>query len=223
MVDGPVGPGFDVVSTMLSLILIGSVAYIVVSLAQRGASPPAEPTDASNPVLRTMYTLALGVLVAAFVGFGIEVVYPAPEFPERELIDGPGEPPPEKVIVEETVPPQESEEKTKEPPPKDLPPESKLGFQEYERELAEHNRLGSVIALGASVLILVAALIPFVGRLPVIGGGLMLGGVLTLLYGVILAIQAQSPLLRFLAVTVGLIVLLVALYLKFLPSRTAAP
>jgi hypothetical protein len=108
--------------------LIGSVAYIVVSLAQRGAPPPAEPTDASNPVLRTMYTLALGVLVAAFVG-----------------------------------------------------------------------------------------------RLPVIGGGLMLGGVLTLLYGVILAIQAQSPLLRFLAVTVGLIVLLVALYLKFLPSRTAAP
>jgi hypothetical protein len=122
MVDGPVGPGFDIVSTMLSLILIGSVAYIVVSLAQRGAPPPVEPTDASNPVLRTMYTLALGVLVAAFVG-----------------------------------------------------------------------------------------------RLPVIGG------VLTLLYGVILAIQAQSPLLRFLAVTVGLIVLLVALYLKFRPSRTAAP
>jgi hypothetical protein len=128
MVDGPVGPGFDVVSTMLSLILIGSVAYIVVSLAQRGAPPPAEPTDASNPVLRTMYTLALGVLVAAFVG-----------------------------------------------------------------------------------------------RLPVIGGGLMLGGVLTLLYGVTLAIQAQSPLLRFLAVTVGLIVLLVALYLKFRSSQTAAP
>jgi hypothetical protein len=208
---------------MLSLILIGSVAYIVVSLAQRGAPTPAEPTDASNPVLRTMYTLALGVLVAAFVGFGIEVVYPAPEFPERELFDGPGEPPPEEMIVEETVSPQESEVKAKESPPKDLPPESGLGFQEYERELAEHNRIGSVIALGASVLILVAALIPFVGRLPVIGGGLMLGGVLTLLYGVILAIQAQSPLLRFLAVTVGLIVLLVALYLKFRPSRTAAP
>jgi hypothetical protein len=170
-----------------------------------------------------MYMLALGVLVAAFVGFGIEVVYPAPEFPERELFDGPGEPPPEEMIVEETVSPQESEGKAKEPPPKDLPPESKLGFQEYERELAEHNRIGSVIALGVSVLILVAALIPFVGRLPVIGGGLMLGGVLTLLYGVILAIQAQSPLLRFLAVTVGLIVLLVALYLKFRPSRTAAP
>jgi hypothetical protein len=222
MVDGPAGTGFDLVSTMLSLILIGSVAYIVVSLAQRGAPPPAEPTDASNPVLRTMYTLALGVLVAAFVGFGIEVIYPAPEFPERELFDGPGEPPPE-MIVEETVSPQESEGKAKEPPPKDLPPESGLGFQEYERELAEHNRIGSVIALGASVLILVAALIPVVGRLPVIGGGLMLGGVLTLLYGVILTIQAQSPLLRFLAVTVGLIVLLVALYLKFRPSRTTAP
>ena len=50
----------------------------------------------------------------------------------------------------------------------------------------------------------------------------MLGGVLTLLYGVILALQAQSPLLRFLAVAAGLIVLLIALYLKFRPERTAA-
>lgn len=48
-----------------------------------------------------------------------------------------------------------------------------------------------------------------------------LGGVLTLFYGVILALQTQSPLLRFLAVAVGLLVLLIALYLKFRPDRAA--
>ena len=71
-------------------------------------------------------------------------------------------------------------------------------------------------------MILVAALIPAVGRLPIIGSGPMLGGELMLLYGVILTLQAQSPLLMFLAVAAGLIVLLVALYLKFRPERTAA-
>ena len=152
MVEGPVEPGFEVVFTLLPLILIGSMVYIVLSLAQRrGVPPPAEPADAPNPALRTMYTLALGVLVAAFVGFGIEVVYPAPEFPERELFDEPGGTPPE-MIVEETVPLQQSEGKAKEPPLK-RPSEFEPEFQEYQQELAEHNRIGSVIALGASVLI----------------------------------------------------------------------
>ena len=98
-------------------------------------------------------------------GFGIGVVYPALEFPERELFDEPGGPPPEEMIVEETVSPQESEGKAKEPPPKG-PPAFEPEFQEYHQELAEHNRIGSAIALGASVLTLVAALIPAVGRRP---------------------------------------------------------
>ncbi len=129
-------------------------------------------------------------------GFEIEVVCSAPEFPERRLFDEAGGPPPEEMIVQEAVSPQESEGKAKEPPPKG-PPAFEPEFQEYQQELAEHNRIGSAIALGASVLILVAALIPAVGRLSIIGSGPMLGGELMLLYGVILALQAQSPLLRF--------------------------
>lgn len=63
---------------------------------------------------------------------------------------------------------------------------------------------------------------PRVGRLPVIGQGVTLGGVLTLLYGIVLAVQTQNELLRFIAVAVGLAALLVSAYLRFRPGRTAA-
>jgi hypothetical protein len=46
--------------------------------------------------------------------------------------------------------------------------------------------------------------------------------VLTLLYGIVLAVQTQSELLRFVAVAVGLATLLVSAYLRFRPGRTAA-
>lgn len=45
---------------------------------------------------------------------------------------------------------------------------------------------------------------------------------LTLLYGIVLAVQTQSELLRFIAVAVGLVALLASIYLKFRPGRTAA-
>lgn len=45
---------------------------------------------------------------------------------------------------------------------------------------------------------------------------------MTLLYGIVLAVQTQNELLRFAAVSVGLVALLVAIYLKFRTGRTAA-
>lgn len=223
---GPVvGPGLDIISVLLPAILLGGVIYLAVSLAQRGAPSRGDtgPVGVENAMLRTLYTLAVAALVAAFVGFGIEVFYPTPGFPEGPFADRPGGPPPE---VEDTVPAELPPDAEEEPPPKGPPPDFEPGLppeiSAYERELAEHNRVASPVAIGAAVLILVAGLIPRLGRLPVIGSGVTLGGVLTLFYGVILALQTQSPLLRFLAVAVGLLVLLIALYVKFRPGRTAS-
>ena len=93
----------------------------------------------------------------------------------------------------------------------------------YEKEFDAHNRVASAVAIGLAVSILVAGLVPAIGRLPAIGDGVTLGGVLVLIYGAILAILTRSELLRFGAVTVGLVVLLVALYLKVRPGNTAGP
>lgn len=113
------------------------------------------------------------------------------------------------------MPPDVREGPQKKGPSPDFGPGPPPEIAAYERELAEHNRIAAPIAIVAAVLILVASLIPRLGRLPVISSGVTLGGVLTLFYGVILALQTQSPLLRFLAIAAGLVVLLVALYLKF--------
>jgi hypothetical protein len=218
-----IGPSFevfsnDVFSFLLPAILAGGTVYVAVSLTQgRGpfqtesARPEPGPTGTGNPVLRTLYALAVAVLVAAFVGFGIETFYPTPESPQDTALAG-------------EIPPSPSADKNvpsaAEPPP-GLPGDAASGA--YERQLADHDRVASVVAIVVAVLILVVGLIPRISLLPVIGDGVTLGGVLTLFYGMALALQAPSGVLGFFVVAVGLIALLATLYLKFRPGRTVSP
>lgn len=215
---GPMGPvGFDVFSLLLPTILIGGAIYLALVLAQRRAPPtsggeaPAAGgpyQGAGNLVFAALYTVALAALLAAFVGFGIEAAYPSPAFPEHPYSSGmigpepPGEQPSSEFI--------EAEQRFQ------------TEMENYQQRLSDHHRIASAIALVAAVLMLLTGLLPRVGRLPVIGQGVTLGGVLTLLYGIVLAVQTQSELLRFVAVAVGLVALLVAIYLKFRPGRMAA-
>lgn len=92
---GPIGSGSDIVSVLLTALLLGGVVYLVFSLTQSGTPSGGEPGSegADNTFLKTLYTLAVAALVAAFVGFGIEVFYPAPGFPEGPFAGGPGGPP----------------------------------------------------------------------------------------------------------------------------------
>jgi hypothetical protein len=219
-----IGPGSDVFSTdvfssLIPAILVGGAVYLIASLTQGRASFRTEtaraesaPAGVENPVLKTLYALALAVLVAAFVSFGIEAVYPAPESPEDAALAEQAPPTPS---IDENGP-----SSTEAPPgsPDEAQFQSQVGA--YQQNLANHDRIASIIAIAVAVAILIAALITRVSRLPVIGDGVTLGGVLTLFYGMILAIQAPSELLGFLVVTVGLLALLATLYLKFRPGRT---
>ena len=218
---GQIGPGFEVLSTdafsaMLLAILVGGAVYLVASLAQGGASFQTESVrsesgraGAESPVLRTLYALALAVLVAAFVGLGIETFYPAPQFPEDVTPSQEAPPPPLPPPADEDTPPGA------EPPPRfpgEVPPGSQSPIEAYEQELDNHAQVASVVAIVVALLILVAGLIFGFSRLPIINDGVTLGGVLTLLYGMVLAIRAPSGLIGFIVVAVGLIVLLAVLY-----------
>lgn len=220
-----IGPGSDVFSTdifsyLIPAILVGGAVYLIASLTQGRASFRTETTrtrpataEVENPMLKTLYALALAVLVAAFVGFGIEAVYPAPESPEDAALAEQAPPTPS---IDENGP-----SSTESPgSPDEAQFQSQVGA--YQQELANHDRIASIIAVVVAVAILIAALITRISRLPVIGDGVTLGGVLTLFYGIILAIQAPSGLPGFLVVTIGLLALLATLYLKFRPGRTAS-
>ncbi len=218
---GQIGSGFEVLSTeafsaMLLAILVGGAVYLGASLAQGGASFQTESVrtesgraGVESPVLRTLYALVLAVLVAAFVGLGIETFYPAPQSPEEVAPSQEVPPPPLPPPTDEDTPPGA------EPPPRfpgEIPPGTQSPIEAYEQELDNHAQVASVVAIVVALLILVAGLIFGFSRLAIINDGVTLGGVLTLLYGMVLAARAPSGLIGFIVVAVGLIVLLAVLY-----------
>jgi len=154
-------------------------------------------------VLKPLYALAIGLLVVAFVGFGISAFYQEPEYP--------------------VYPPEIEGD-----PNAGLTAEEERKLEEYrEKERAyrdissRYNLVVASISIGIAVLLLVASLL-WLNRLPVIGDGTTLGAVFTLFYGLIRAFMTESEQIRFVAVAIGLVILLVLVYLKFArPSREA--
>jgi hypothetical protein len=54
---------------------------------------------------------------------------------------------------------------------------------------------------------------------PVIGDGVTLGAVFTLFYGLVRALMTEEEVFRFVAVAVGLVVVLAFVYWRFIRSR----
>lgn len=160
---GPMGPGFDVFSFLLPAILLGGAVYLALTLAQRrnpspaASDAPAGPYGSVSVVFAALYTVALAALLAAFVGFGIEAAYPSPAFPEEPYRAGP-------MTIEGGIPGEE-------PSPEFVEEERRFQpeMEAYQQRLSDHHEVASAFAIVAAVLMLLAGLVPRVGRLPVIG------------------------------------------------------
>jgi hypothetical protein len=192
-------------------LLVGMLAYSA-ARASRGLSSPSDdervtPAEASpgagrTSLLEVLSMLAVGVLIAFFVGFGIQAFYPAPEPPENPttgMVKGP----------EDLSPEQEAQEE-----------EFARQMRTYrEEELPAYDRTASLVAVGIAVLILTAVLLLRRLRIRAIRDGVALGGVLALLYGLVLALQSEGDVFRFLMVAVVLLVVLVTVFLRFRTGR----
>ncbi|RLI44556.1 hypothetical protein DRO61_12030, partial [Candidatus Bathyarchaeota archaeon] len=89
----------------------------------------------------------------------------------------------------------------------------------YGEKMEKYNRDVSIISLVAAILILMISLMLF-RKLLIIADGLLIGGVVTLLYSVARVFGSGDDKLRFLVVSVGLAVSLILGYLKFIePSK----
>jgi hypothetical protein len=223
------GPGIafsEIFSVLIPAGLLIGALYLAFAVFQGKSSQTVESSpNVTSSVLKIVYTLALAGLIAAFVGFGIEAVYPSPQYPDEgpfygELSGGSvamqggvtvGAP--DEALAQE-VPPGEFSEPGMTPEMIESEKAYMQQMRTYEERLSEHHRVASLAAVGAAALLLVAGWMPFLRRLPVIGDGLTLGGLLTLVYGLVLGIQVDSNLFRFLVVSAGLVVLLVAIALK---------
>ena len=151
-------------------------------------------------MLKALYAIAIAFLVVAFVGFGISAFYPEPSYPGGY--------------------PNEAH-RTK---PENRTPEQEQKIEEYREkekafraDISNYNLVVASISIGAAVLLLVGSIV-WLSRLPVIGDGATLGAVFTLFYGLIRAFMSNNEQFRFVAVAIGLAIVVALVYWRFVRS-----
>lgn len=154
--------------------------------------------------IKVIYTFLIGIFVAVFIGVGIAAFYPGPKYPE-----------PPAVLKYGNVDISKDTSQTA---------EVKAEIAKYDleesayRELSNvYNRNVSIFAIVFSILVVIASLTLFKSIL-VIADGLLLGGVLTLIYSVIRGFNTEDNMFRFIVVSIGLFVSLFLGYVKFIKA-----
>lgn len=153
-------------------------------------------------VLKLIYTFLIGIFLAVFVGVGIAAFYPEPQFPEPPVMIKYCSP----EMVKDTT--QSAEFKTQ----IEAFDKEERAFQSLSRT---YNRNVSIAAIVAAIIIVIASLTLF-KKVVLIPDGVLLGGVLTLIYGVLRGFGTEDNMFRFVVVSIGLFVSLSLGYIKFI-------
>ena len=152
-------------------------------------------------IIKFIYTIFLALLVALFVGLGIDAFYPAPKAPsypvELEKVES---------CCEETA------------EQRGIRIEFNQDQRKYEEEMKPYNQNVSIISLLASVIILVVSL-TLLNKIEMIADGILLGGVFTVMYSIMRGLMTENSQFRFLIVTIGIIIAFVLGYVKFIRPK----
>ena len=152
-------------------------------------------------LIKFIYTLFLALLVALFVGLGINTFYSGPKAPQYPVeLEG----------VESCC--EQTAEQTK------IRADFDQAQRKYGEEMKPYSRNVSIISLAASIIILIISL-TLLARIKMIADGILLGGVFTTFYGIIQGLIGGSSYFRFLIVVVGLIIALALGYIKFIRPK----
>ncbi len=158
-------------------------------------------------VLKAIYTIFIGILIAIFVGLGISTFYEkpvSPEYPTRLKYQ---------PLPQENMPASAAADQQKEQAAYDIQ------WKAYEKSMEIYNRNASIIALTSAIIILVISL-TLVHNLLLISDGLLLGGVFTLLYSLFRSFQTNDSKFEFIVVSIGLAIALMLGYKKFIKTST---
>jgi predicted histidine transporter YuiF (NhaC family) len=152
-------------------------------------------------MLKIVYTFFLGLILAIFVGFGIVSFYTGPQRPDYPVTL-------DKTICADTNSKAYEEQKA-----------AQIKFdqdtKDYEKLQSTYSQNVFIIALIAAVIILMISL-TFARHVEVLSDGMLLGGIFTLCYAIGQSFTMVNNKSRFIMVTIGLIITLVAGYLKFI-------
>jgi hypothetical protein len=146
-----------------------------------------------NKVLKIIFTLFIGVMVALFVGLGIEAFYPSPVYPDVMWQ--------ENMTEKQTAAIQAAE-------------------AAYQEAVRVRNQIVSIVVTAIAVIIMVASMF-LEKRNLTLTNGLLLGGLFSLIYGSTVGFSAGSAMVTFITVGVGLAAVIVVGVRRFSPSREA--
>lgn len=158
-------------------------------------------------LIKYVYIVFLGLILATFVGVGIAAFYKGPVYPETPVSLKYARPYPESTMA------TPSADYIKEQEAFDAK------SKKFQTATENYNRYVSMIALGFAIAMLVISLV-FFKKIPVIADGVLLGGVLTLGYSVVRGFNTNDDVYRFLVVGAGLITAMVLGYLKFVKPQS---
>lgn len=154
-----------------------------------------------NSVLKIIYAVFLGLMVAFFVGFGIDAFFPEPIYPTaiNDLYAQAGD----KAITPE------------------LQAQITTLENAFVSEQQSHNRIVSIIVTIAAVIFLGLSLV-FEKRSLVLANGIMLGGLFALVYGAARGLGSQDSMITFITVGIGLAAVVLIGLRRFSHAREIA-
>lgn len=155
-----------------------------------------------NKILRLIYTIFVGVLIAIFIGVGINTFYTPPKNPEY---------------------PSELSYVNKEPTAEEKAKQQEFDKQNkvYMEQMKPYNRNVSIITLVAAVVLMGSSLL-LQKRIKLIADGVMLGGLFTLFYSLGRGFASENNRYVFIATTIGLAITIYLGYGRFVkihPSK----
>ncbi|MEI6498645.1 MAG: hypothetical protein WCO23_01655 [bacterium] len=153
-------------------------------------------------MVKIIYAVLLGVILAFFVGLGIEAFYPTQRYPETPAIL--------QYDKVNTTPQTAEQIKAQE--------NYDLTVKDWTEKNATHARNVSVIAIIGSIIFMILSL-TILAKKDVFSNGFMLGSLFTLIYGIGRGFEGDDNKFRFLIVTIGLIATLTLGYFKFLKQE----
>ncbi|MFA5003759.1 MAG: hypothetical protein WC498_00565 [Candidatus Saccharimonadales bacterium] len=150
-----------------------------------------------NKILKLVYTFFLGLLLAIFVGVGINTFYPGPKAPEFPIeLNTYGKAP---ELTSEQIKIQKNWDQK---------------AAQHNKDMRPYNRNVSILTLVSAVIFLVVSMI-FEKRIKIIADGVMLGGLFTLLYSIGRGFASENSKYVFAVVSVGLVIVLYLGYHRF--------
>jgi hypothetical protein len=150
-----------------------------------------------NTILKLVYTFFLGVLLAIFIGVGINTFYPGPKEPQFPVeLNSYGK---EINLTSDQIAIQKDWDQK---------------IEQHNNEMKPYNRNVSIITLVAAVIFLAISVL-YEKKIQVIADGIMLGGLFTLLYSLGRGFASEDSKYVFAVVSVSLATALFLGYHRF--------